>query len=298
MKKNKVAKKTLRKSRKATRYSSGFLPYLLAGFTVSIALFLYVNYQNSSGVLGSSTFLARGGDDNVAEVNSESGSSGSSEGGGSSGSSQEPPHGAPQQIQNGDHPALSIPESTRDLHIQEDRPPRSLQVNPTSGVGIVPPPRGIREDSREHEQPELEEGDDVHIENATGSSGFLVRHKGVEAEAEDKLEHDPSASNSLLLTTPSGKQHILILPDQALDTVLSHNMLTSVPGADASGGAKIKLVSKDNGAVFEVEGVKSKKFLGLIPVTIPKTVNVSATDGSVVNTTQSFFSKLLDLLSS
>ncbi|MGE5042263.1 MAG: hypothetical protein ACM3IJ_05185 [Candidatus Levyibacteriota bacterium] len=244
------------KKLKRSRYSSGPLPYLLAGFFASVLLFTFIHLQSDSSefrVLGSSTLA-----------------------------------------ENTDHQQNIQSEDRQGPEHEDSRPSM-----PERREGVQPPPpRGATPPEPEDRKPESEKDDDIHLKDATGSSGFLLWHRGVQAESEDKLEHDPESTHSVLLTTPSGHEHILVLPDQAVKAVLDHNELTTVPGADASGGAKLKLLNKDNKPVFEVQGSKAKKFLGLIPVTIPKTVDVSATDGSIVNTTQSFFSKLLDLLSS
>lgn len=151
-------------------------------------------------------------------------------------------------------------------------------------------------------QIENRQDDFINVEHATGSSGFVLRHKGVEAETENELRHDPTASNSLLLTTPSGNTHILILPDQAIQTVLTHNHLTSVLGEDGASSSadlesKIKLTIKGDQAVFEVKGIKKEKFLGFIPVNIHKTADVSASTGEVVSTSESFLGRLTDFLS-
>lgn len=48
---------------------------------------------------------------------------------------------------------------------------------------------------------------------------------------------------------------------------------------------------------YEVQGTKQEKVLGIIPITIAKTVIVSSSDGNIVSVRTSFLQKLLDFIS-
>lgn len=50
-------------------------------------------------------------------------------------------------------------------------------------------------------------------------------------------------------------------------------------------------------SVYEVQGTKQEKVLGIIPITIAKTVIVSTSDGNIVSVRTSFLQKLLDFIS-
>lgn len=281
--KSKPVKKTP-KSRKSVKYNSGFLPYLVSGLVTLLILFLFINYYNATrnpNVLGISSVLARGGDDNHSED-----SMGRDENSGQSGQFH------PEPLQNADQEHI-VSSNTAGRMLQEEH-----RINP-SGAPI--PPQGKEEKLEVHNVGE--ENDDLDFHSATDSSGFIMRHKGVEAETDGDLENDPEAtsSNQLLLTTPSGKHHIMVLPDQAIQKVLEHNKLTELfdgNGASVSADfAKIKLTVKNDQAVFEVKGIKKEKFLGLIPVDLHKTVEVSAETGDVTSSSDSFFGGFLDALS-
>jgi hypothetical protein len=107
-----------------------------------------------------------------------------------------------------------------------------------------------------------------------------------------------SATGSLIVTTSKGTESVNLLPFEAITQLLQSKILSSVnQQASNSANTGIYLTQVNNQAAFAISGSLNKKLFGLIPVTINKTVNVSATNGQVVNTQESFLTKILDTLS-
>ncbi len=94
-----------------------------------------------------------------------------------------------------------------------------------------------------------------------------------------------------------------ILPDEAVSHILKAGILNSVETDVASDSSspkpafKTTLTKLNNEDVFKVHGFSNKKALGIIPVSFAKTVFVSAENGSIVKTDETFFSKLLEAIS-
>lgn len=97
-------------------------------------------------------------------------------------------------------------------------------------------------------------------------------------------------TKELTVKTPAGEKTVTTLPDQAVQNL--------VDSENFSVENKIDLATNEKGdLVYNVDGVKYERFLGIFKVAINKRAQVSAQDGKVVDVAQSFLSKLLDLLS-
>ncbi|MBI4100283.1 hypothetical protein HY439_00905 [Candidatus Microgenomates bacterium] len=167
----------------------------------------------------------------------------------------------------------------------------------------------IEDDSLEEINDELED-DDIHI--GTTSAGFTVRRGRIEAETHFPLSIN-LATNALTVTTPAGTKVVTILPDQAVQNLISNNIMNRIrienpatpsagatPSASATSSAgikKIKLIQTGNKLVFEVKGVSDKKFLGILPVEINRTALVQAQTGQVESVSEDLFNRFLDLIS-
>ncbi len=287
--KSRPAKKISKK--RSTKYNSGFLPYLVSGLVTLVILFLFINYYNATrnpNVLGISSVLARD-DESLSLEDNHKGPQGEIPMGRDGNSGQSGQFNQEKQAEPGH--AMTADVSGRKP--QGEPPHMNISGTPV-------PPRTRDQKMEIHRE---EENDDLDFHSATDSSGFIMRHRGVEADADGVLSHDPEAtsSNQLLLTTPSGNKKILVLPDEAIQKVLEHNKLTQIfdeNGASVSADlAKIKLTVKGDQAVFEVKGIKKEKFLGFIPVNLHKTADISAETGDVTTRSDSFFGGVMDLLS-
>lgn len=163
--------------------------------------------------------------------------------------------------------------------------------------------------TREHalEKKELEESlDDEEIEISTEDGHLAIEHNFIRAEVKFPLSMDP-ITHQLIVTTPAGERTVAVLPDAAMQKLLDSGLLSTVasnsatPGA-ASGSAtlgagSVELKMDDGKLVYEVQGEKVEKFLGIIPVALPKTVTVSALTGETLSQTQSWFTTMLGWLS-
>lgn len=148
------------------------------------------------------------------------------------------------------------------------------------------------------------ENEDVKISTAGGQLTITKNH--VAATTEFPLTIDVG-TNQLIVDTPAGRKTVTILPDQAVQNLITKNIVnkTGIETKEATTDAKIKttgravkLKLRDNEVVYEIKGEKTHKLLGLIPVTTPVTVFVSAESGNEVAKEQSILTNIIDLLSS
>lgn len=107
------------------------------------------------------------------------------------------------------------------------------------------------------------------------------------------------ATGALSVTTPRGEKVVTVLPDAAIKNMLASNVMsyvTSIPaeGELASTDKLVKLVEKDDVLVYEVDGVREHKLLGFIPLKSKVKAFVSAENGQVVKTQQSFLGRILN----
>lgn len=146
---------------------------------------------------------------------------------------------------------------------------------------------------------------DTDVEVGTSAAnGFTIKKGEVEAETKLPLSINP-LTRELSVTTPAGTKVVAVLPDQAVQNLLSRGVLSSIDettttattGTQPQTKKKVTLTTLNNQPVFEVQGRSKKRLLGIIPVTVQKTPVVSAQTGQVVATNESFFQSILDRLS-
>ena len=139
------------------------------------------------------------------------------------------------------------------------------------------------------------------IPNST--NGFAIKSGDVQAETNLPISIDPT-TKSLAVTTPNGTKDVTVLPSQAVQNVLGKNILSNVlssanqttPNA-TSANKTIALTNVDNQPAFAIQGISNSKLLGIFPVAFPKTVYVSAQNGQVLQTQESFINQLLQAIS-
>lgn len=107
------------------------------------------------------------------------------------------------------------------------------------------------------------------------------------------------ATGALSVTTPRGEKVVTVLPDAAIKNMLASNVMSYVTSASAEGELAstdklVKLVEKDDVLVYEVDGVREHKLLGFIPLKSKVKAFVSAENGQVVKTQQSFLGRILN----
>ncbi len=241
--------------------------------------------KNSASVLGINNLFARGGEESA---NSGSGNS---------------------QVED-EHERDEIKISEDDeirVEITDDKG----KIEIRSGVGKTK----IEAQSKiEDEQEDEDEDEDIsedeieieiedEVEIATDGGSFSQNKKHLGAKSHFPISIDP-LTNSLIITTPSGIKTVAILPDRAVQNILTLGILSKIEGGIASGSAEvdsenvdITLTEKDGEAVYRVEGEKEKKFFGLIPIAVNKAVVISAESGEFKSTEIDLFNRFLDLFS-
>lgn len=135
--------------------------------------------------------------------------------------------------------------------------------------------------------------DDVHIGTIAG--GLVLKRGEIEAETHFPLLIN-LATHELTVTTPAGTKTVTVLPDQAVQNLLSRNIVDRIETA-SPGAQKVELTEVENQPVFAVKGIDDKRLLGFIPVAVRKTAFVSVQNGAVVRTDETPLDRLLDLLS-
>ena len=152
---------------------------------------------------------------------------------------------------------------------------------------------------KETPEAEVEQETEVEVKDGTGEAKVKIR-KGnafqfeqqglkVQVQGGNPVSVNP-ATKELTITTPAGSRNVAVLPDQAVQNLVEGGIFSVQSG--------INLTTDANGnPVYEINGVKYEKLLGLFTIAVDKTGQVSAQNGQIIGVTQSSFSKLLDTLS-
>ena len=156
-----------------------------------------------------------------------------------------------------------------------------------------------------------------NISQAT--DGGSMKHYGA-------ISHFPifinPVTNEMTITTPAGTRVVAVLPDQAVQNMLTKGIISKIGGHiatgsgdlggdDASSGSAfiqsgsslaesnddIELTEENGTPVYKIRGVKEKKLFGFFPVSIDKTLTVSVSSGEVESTQIPLFDRLLDAVS-
>lgn len=164
----------------------------------------------------------------------------------------------------------------------------------------------IRTRERLRELDELErELEDEEIKISSEDGELEIEHNAVRARVGFPLSIDP-VSRDLIVNTPAGERTLAVLPDEAMRKLFALGILTqtassSAAPADASASGVLassaELKIANGNLVYEVQGEKHEKFLGVVPVTLERTVTVSALSGEVLSQTQSVLTTILSFLS-
>ena len=129
-----------------------------------------------------------------------------------------------------------------------------------------------------------------------GKMGFISKTEGAISNFPLKID---KATNSLIVTTPSGEKTVSVLPDAAIKNMLASKVMSFVTSAKAEGELAstdklITLVEKDGMLLYEIDGVREYKLLGFIPLKSKVKAFVSAENGQVIKTEQSLLGRILN----
>src|SRR3989338_10701248 len=160
--------------------------------------------------------------------------------------------------------------------------------------------REIDELTKEIEEELEDEG--VKIASKSGKQAFSKNK--IAALIDFPLSVDVN-TRQLIVTTPAGQKVVTILPDQAVQNLLNTNIVNKIDTqageiaggelGDLTGTVKIEIINDK--IVYRIKGVKTHKFLGLIPVSAQTTAIVSAESGELVSQEQPLLTTVIDLLS-
>ena len=131
-----------------------------------------------------------------------------------------------------------------------------------------------------------------------------IEHNAVAALFGFPLSVD-TVTRDLNVTTPAGERTVAVLPDEAMRRLFAAGVLTPVASGSATTVASgsgalassVELTLREGNLVYEVEGEKHEKFLGIVPVTLDRQVTVSALSGEVLSQTQSVLATIVGFLS-
>jgi hypothetical protein len=111
-------------------------------------------------------------------------------------------------------------------------------------------------------------------------------------------------TRAMTITTPAGTKTVAILPEQAIqkarmaanlsETVNQDWPVTAYPETETED--VLELTTMEDQPVYKVPGRSTKRFLGIIPVSIKKTVIVSAETGDLVEVEQTLFDQVLEAI--
>lgn len=157
------------------------------------------------------------------------------------------------------------------------------------------------EELEDEAENELEE-EDLAIQSVEGNALAVTKNQ-VAAITDFPLSIDVG-TNQLILSTPEGPRVVTVLPDQAVQNLLATGIINRVetPNTDTATqlGAftgVVKLEIRNNDIVYKVNGVKTHRMLGFIPISTDTTAFVSANSGTVVEQQRSVLANVVDFLS-
>lgn len=148
----------------------------------------------------------------------------------------------------------------------------------------------LNENQAQEVENELEKED---IKVSTEGGSLVVLRRGIGARTTLPISID-TATNSLIVTTPAGTKVVTILPDVAINNLIAGNVLSVIENEPADAA---ELSEVENHLVFEVDGIKKEKFLGLLTVSLRKKVVMNAQTAQVEQEQESLLTRFLDILS-
>lgn len=151
-------------------------------------------------------------------------------------------------------------------------------------------------DKTEDQNAEVSTPDNLNLKmDNEGTKHVDIEKEGAAVRTQLPVGVDVNTSN-LVIKTPNQEIETPHTPDKVLET-LKQNKVVDELSKNQAGSPESTLVMQGQNPVYEIKGVKKARFLGVIPVDINKDVQVSAQNGNVLNTTQDFVSRFLELFS-
>lgn len=102
-------------------------------------------------------------------------------------------------------------------------------------------------------------------------------------------------NHSLSVITSNGNPTLNVLPKEAINGVISQKIIDSPPVSISTSNQTIKLNEENGNLVYTIDGQKSGQLFGIIPVSSPVEVKLSAQTGKVITVNQSPISSILGI---
>lgn len=192
-------------------------------------------------------------------------------------------------------------EGKMETEIKRETNVQNFQLKLRSENGTIK----LEAESEDGEETELGEDDEIEIEPdedddkirvaaGSGDGEMVFSRNRVRARTNFPLAVDLN-TNELIVTTPNGVKRVTILPDQAINNLLSNDVIDRVKPETEE---ELELVETEDGTpAYEVAGESDQEFLGFLPVKIKAKFKVSAETGEVLSSEKPLVTRLLDLLS-
>ncbi len=134
------------------------------------------------------------------------------------------------------------------------------------------------------------------IASSEGQRAFYKNNAAAVSKFPLKIGSD---SGRLIAKTGEGEKSVTVLPAHAIRNMLASGVMDYVdsekmPGELASVKDVVKLEERDGVLGYEIEGDRKHSLLGIFDLKTRVKTFVSAENGEVVNTTQSFFGRILN----
>lgn len=152
----------------------------------------------------------------------------------------------------------------------------------------------------------VERLDKQAIKVSTFGGELVIHRHTVGARANFPLQID-LATNQLIASTAAGPRVLTTLPDQAVQNMLAANVLSRLVPSDLAREAQLRgptaiadvitLTERNGLPVYEIRGLFDQNLLGFVPLTLVRTVFVSAQTGLPVASEQSLLANIIDFLS-
>lgn len=197
------------------------------------------------------------------------------------------------EIRNGELKLKYVVENGRVVLKAENEAGKELELEDKEKEKI--------EDAVKHEL----EAEGVKVVKATQTSTPTFAKNQIAAKTDFPLSIDVT-TKQLIVTTPAGQKVVTVLPDQAVQNLLATGVINRVetPPTDTTltnqlgtVSGIVKLTIRNNETVYEVNGVKTHRVLGFIPVSTPVKAFVSTETGTPVAQQQSVLTSIIDFLS-
>lgn len=157
-------------------------------------------------------------------------------------------------------------------------------------------------ENREEEKEQKKERERVEIKNEVKKEEKkeVKIEDGDRNEIETELEQEVNkfklkiktrtVAGKTVIETAGGEMEVENSPEDAVDSLIESEILDILTSFEAKTNDK-------NEVEFEIQGIETKKLLGLFNINLPKTLTVNAETGDVSSTNQNSWSRFLNFIS-